>query len=138
MMITAATQAATAFLELLTYVGLTVMTGMSAAAISVICAKIIRAVASETAPAAALQSLMARNTVGGFTLGGFLTLMVLFMASTAELFTAAAALGYVITSVCLLSVASLGVSWCPWLVVSLGSWNVGMFWDFGGLRVTFR
>ena len=91
-MITAATQAATAFLELLTFVGLTVMSGMSAAAISVICAKNIRAVASETAPAAALQSLMARNTVGGFTLGGFLPLMVLFMASTAELFTAAAAL----------------------------------------------
>ena len=63
---------------------------------------------------------------------------MLLKASIAELFASAPRLGYVITSVCLLSVASVGV-----LLVSLpgrfsGILQRGMFWDYGGLRIAFR
>ena len=122
-----------AFLRLSTFVGLFGMFSMSAGAINVLGGKFIGVAASQTASTAALKRFMKGNSAGVFTLGGSLALGMLFGASQQQL-RGGSTSHWSASSLGLLSVSPS----CSLLVISLGPWFVGMFWDFGSLRVAFR
>ena len=103
-----------------------------------LCAKLIREAASQTASAAALKRFLNGNSAGFFTIGGSLALGMLFWVTIVVTVTAAAALRPDISLVCLFFGSSVGFSFVYSPGCFPGTWFVGMFWDFGSLRVAFR
>ena len=114
---------------------------MSAGALLVLGAKLIRAAASQTASAAAWKHFLKKNSAGVFTKGGSLALGMLFWVTGDHC-------RYSHSSSCvearlLISLPPLCV-FCRFLRCVLPWWFpwdpgvLAVFWDFGLLRVTFR